>query len=80
MVVVKYKVIKEAILSKILEGSITPHMKVGSESELMRKYKVSRQTVRMAIGELVSEGYLYRRQGAGTFCAERSVEDVTIYS
>lgn len=76
---VKYKVIKEAILSKILEGTIIPHKKIGSESELMKKYKVSRQTVRMAIGELVSEGWLYRRQGAGTFCADRQIEDESVH-
>ncbi|WP_114351536.1 GntR family transcriptional regulator [Saliterribacillus persicus] len=68
----KYKKIKHAIKSKILEGLINPHEKISSESELMKKFSVSRHTVRLAIGELVNEGWLYREQGAGTFCADRA--------
>ncbi len=40
----------------------------------MKEFRVSRHTVRVAIGELVNEGWLYREQGAGTFCADRSTE------
>lgn len=67
----KYKIIKQAIKSKILEGVLVPHQKISSESEMMRQFGVSRHTVRLAIGELVSEGWLYREQGSGTFCADR---------
>ncbi|MFC4402679.1 GntR family transcriptional regulator [Gracilibacillus xinjiangensis] len=73
----KYKMIKQSIKSNILEGLITPHQKIQSESQLMSKYKVSRHTVRLAIGELVNEGWLYREQGAGTFCADRGVAQLT---
>ncbi|MGP4039345.1 substrate-binding domain-containing protein [Gracilibacillus sp. D59] len=68
----KYKKIKQSIKSKILEGLIQKHEKISSESELMRQFDVSRHTVRLALGELVNEGWLYRSQGAGTFCADRS--------
>src|SRR5690625_6758300 len=38
----------------------------------MKRFGVSRHTVRLGIGDLVTEGWLYREQGAGTFCADRS--------
>ncbi|WP_058308903.1 GntR family transcriptional regulator [Gracilibacillus massiliensis] len=68
----KYKKIKQSIKSKILEGLIIPHEKISSESELMEQFSVSRHTVRLALGELVNENWLYREQGAGTFCQDRS--------
>ncbi len=38
-----------------------------TEEELCKKYNVSKITVRQAIGNLVSEGYLIKVQGKGTF-------------
>lgn len=38
----------------------------------MKKLGVSRHTVRLAIGDLKTKGWLYREQGTGTFCADRS--------
>ncbi|MBM7540936.1 MULTISPECIES: GntR family transcriptional regulator [Amphibacillus] len=71
----KYSIVKQAIKSKILDGTFQPHQKISSESELMKQFNVSRHTVRLAIGELVNQGWLYREQGAGTFCADRSKEE-----
>ncbi|ENH96343.1 GntR family transcriptional regulator [Gracilibacillus halophilus YIM-C55.5] len=73
----KYNKVKEAIQSKILDGTFEPHQKISSESELMKQFNVSRHTVRLAIGDLVNQGWLYREQGAGTFCADRSKEEHT---
>lgn len=67
----KYKRVKEVIKTAILEGKIAPNEKISSENELVRQYDVSRHTIRQAIGELVSEGWLYREQGRGTFCVDR---------
>lgn len=71
----KYSIVKQAIKSKILDGTFQPHQKISSESELMKQFDVSRHTVRLAIGELVNQGWLYREQGAGTFCADRSKDE-----
>lgn len=69
----KYSTVREYIESKILDNTFKPHEKIDSESELMKHFGVSRHTVRLAIGDLVTEGWLYREQGSGTFCADRSI-------
>lgn len=69
----KYNMVKQAVKSRIIEGVYTPNQKISSESELMKEFGVSRHTVRLAIGDLVSAGWLYREQGSGTFCADRSL-------
>ncbi|TWT07804.1 GntR family transcriptional regulator [Planococcus sp. CPCC 101016] len=68
----KYNRVKRAVKSRILDGIYIPNQKISSESELMKEFGVSRHTVRLAIGDLVTAGWLYREQGSGTFCADRS--------
>ncbi|WP_067624539.1 GntR family transcriptional regulator [Alicyclobacillus acidiphilus] len=46
--------------------------KIPSESELAVEHGVSRITVRQAIGDLVSMGYLIRHQGKGTYVAKQN--------
>lgn len=56
---------------------------IPSERQLGVDLSVSRLTVRAALDELVREGYLVRRRGAGTFVAEPKVAkgmDVTSFS
>ncbi|WP_268921623.1 GntR family transcriptional regulator [Sansalvadorimonas verongulae] len=61
--------IQQAIDNGTLErGSALP-----AEREIAQYMKVSRVTVKRAISELVTEGRLIQRQGAGTFVAERMV-------
>lgn len=68
----KYNQVKNSIRSMVLQGFYQPHQKIGSESELMKHYHVSRHTVRKAINDLVNEGWIYKKQGSGTFCADYS--------
>jgi GntR family transcriptional regulator, arabinose operon transcriptional repressor len=63
----KYVSLKRELLKCI--RSAQPGQCVESEHELVKRYSISRATVAKAIGELVSEGYLYREQGRGTFVA-----------
>lgn len=70
--VAKYIQVKEEIKSWILEGKLIPDQKIQSENELVDYFKVSRQTIRQAVGELVNEGWLYKIQGSGTYCADRN--------
>lgn len=71
---IKYKEVKKEIQAWILQGKIMPDQKILSENELAEMFKVSRHTIRQALSELVHEGWLYRQQGRGTFCKERTGE------
>ncbi|CAM4474282.1 GntR family transcriptional regulator [Paenibacillus tarimensis] len=70
----KYMLVKEQITSWIRDGKVKPGDKIYSEHELVRLFGVSRHTIRQAVGDLVHEGWLYREQGAGTFCSFRPEE------
>lgn len=67
----KYIVIKNEIKQWILDNKYSIGSKIPSESKIQEKYEVSRHTVRLAISELVNEGYLQKKQGAGTFVSNR---------
>jgi GntR family transcriptional regulator len=64
----KYYTVKRHLLA-LLE-SLTPGSPVPTERVLAAELATSRTTVRQALVELVAEGRLVRRQGAGTFVAE----------
>jgi DNA-binding GntR family transcriptional regulator len=48
---------------------------IPTEDELCKIYEVSKATVKLAVLELVREGYLKRKQGKGTFVCKRSVPE-----
>lgn len=62
-----YQQIYEDIKGKIEGGVYTEGDKIPSEQELCSAYGASRITVRRAIGDLCTNGYLVKRQGVGTF-------------
>lgn len=66
-----YEQLKMALRERIESHIFTPGERMPSEAELCGKYSVSRITVRRAVEELVEEGYLERRQGKGTFVAQK---------
>jgi len=68
-----YVQIQEYLAEKILSGELPPEARISSERELCQELDVSRMTVRRAITELVNEGLLERRHGAGTFVARPKV-------
>lgn len=63
----KYFALKKELIQKIEEEEFGPECPIPSERELMEQYQVSRITVRRAIDELVTGGYLYKVQGKGTY-------------
>ena len=54
-------------LEKINSGDWELGQQIPTEEDLCKKYNVSKITVRQAINNLVSEGYLNKVQGKGTF-------------
>ena len=63
----------EELRQQIGRGEYKPGDKLPSETKLLNKYGVSRGTVVRAIEQLVSEGVVHRRQGAGSFVARPSL-------
>ena len=60
-----YSIIKD----KIEKGDWASAAQIPTEDELCRSYDVSKATIRIALSELVRDGYLTRQQGKGTFVA-----------
>ena len=58
-----YQQIYDEIKDAIEKGVYTPKERIPSELELAKQYEVSRITVRRAVEELCSDGYLVKQQG-----------------
>jgi GntR family transcriptional regulator len=67
----KYYLVKQHLLELI--GTLPPGSPVPTERVLTAQLETSRTTVRQALGELVGEGRLVRRQGSGTYVAEPKI-------
>ncbi|WP_411733116.1 GntR family transcriptional regulator [Paeniglutamicibacter sp.] len=61
-----YRQIKEILRKEIAEGTADPG-KPMTEALLLDRFEVSRAPIRQALADLASEGYVYRKQGKGTF-------------
>lgn len=67
----KYSQVKTEILARIQSGQLKPGDRLPSEAELMAEFGVSRHTIRQAIGDLETEGWLDRRHGSGTYVRQQ---------
>ncbi|GEK89676.1 GntR family transcriptional regulator [Alkalibacterium putridalgicola] len=65
--------IKEELIDRIKTGVYKVGDQFPTENELCKEFNVSRTTVRMALTQLVQEGYLIRQRGKGSFVAEPKV-------
>lgn len=65
-----YAQIKEMLRARILDGTYKPHQQMPSESEMIETFKVSRITVRQALGDLQKEGLIFKIHGKGTFVSK----------
>lgn len=66
--------IKDEILNKIRSNEYKVGEKIPTEHALCELFNVSRTTIRTALNQLTTEGYLVRHQGKGTFVAEQKVK------
>jgi GntR family transcriptional regulator of arabinose operon len=63
----KYQQLKQEIMSWLQSGELKQNEQMPSENEIANRFQMSRQTVRITLGELEREGWLNRLQGKGTF-------------
>ena len=70
----KYEMVRNYIKNLLVSGSILHGEKLPSEYALMNKFNVSRHTVRKAFAELTNTGFIFKKQGMGTFSNFRSNE------
>jgi GntR family transcriptional regulator len=63
--------IRDDLRMRLEAGEWRAGERLPSETELAARYGVARMTVRQAVGALASEGVVVRRQGLGTFAADR---------
>jgi GntR family transcriptional regulator len=66
-----YRTVAAELRDRIKRGIYPPGQRVPTEAELVREFRVSGITVRRAIRDLVLEGLLQGRRGAGVFVCER---------
>ena len=69
-----YQQIYDDIKTLIKKGEYQSGDRIPSDPELSHTYSVSRITVRRAIGDLCTDGYLIKQQGRGTFVGSPRVE------
>lgn len=67
-----YEQVDNIIRQRLLDNVWKPGEALPSEMQLARELNVSQGTVRKALGDLVAENLLYRRQGLGTFVSEHT--------
>lgn len=61
-----YRQIKDILRAEIAGGVADPGEPM-TEEQLLSRFDASRAPIRQALKELAGEGYVYRRQGKGTF-------------
>ncbi len=67
----KHLHIFESVRERILDGTYPPGMQLPPDSEFHKSWGVNKTTVIRALKDLEREGLIVRRQGSGSFVAER---------
>lgn len=68
----KYKILADMLREDLLRNGASAGYKFPTESELTRRYRMSRQTVRYALQLLSEEGLVESRQGSGTYATGKA--------
>jgi GntR family transcriptional regulator len=66
----QYYRLENHLRDRIRRGGLKPGDPIPAESQLVQQFKVSRTTVRQALGRLVYDGVIERHRGRGSFVAE----------
>ncbi|HAH62585.1 MAG TPA: hypothetical protein DCL73_10880 [Treponema sp.] len=65
-----YEKIIADIQEKIIDNTYALNDRIPTEFELAEQYQVSRITSKRALEELKNEGYIYRKQGSGSYVSD----------
>jgi len=65
-----YQTLREHLRDDIAAGRYSDGSRLPTESELVERHGLSRQTVRRAFQDLVAEGVVYRVPGRGTYASD----------
>jgi GntR family transcriptional regulator len=63
--------LRDELLAEMTSSQLPPGTKLPTEGDLVKRFGVSRATVREAVTSLVEAGYVTRRHGSGSYVAER---------
>ena len=70
--------LRDVLRARILDGEYPQDSQMPSESELGALFKVSRITVRQALGDLQKEGLIFKVHGKGSFVSQpKAFQNVT---
>ena len=75
-----YTEMKEHLRRAIINRKYLPGDVIPSEHQLCRKFGISRRSVREALAELLSESFVYKVPGKGTFVTDREMKKEKAYS
>jgi GntR family transcriptional regulator len=65
-----YQALRQSLRDEIAAGTYADGARLPTESELVARHGLSRQTVRRAFQDLVAEGVVYRVPGRGTYARD----------
>jgi LacI family transcriptional regulator len=68
----KHREISRQLLAEIASGKYGPEGRLPSETQLVKRFAVSRPTVARALRDLQTEGLIERRAGSGTYVRGRT--------
>ena len=78
MVAVKYKEIADRLELEISDGIFDKTKKLPTEEELIKKFEVSRNTIRKAINQLVNRGLFFRCKAVVCFYGKNQSRIISI--
>lgn len=75
----KYKRIYKELREALADGTYSPGSKLPSENDLVGNFAASRPTVRRALAQLETEGFIDRRMGSGSMVLQQGRQQALVF-